>query len=336
MSLGNVLIIRPGALGDAVLTLPVLTALIRANSGSVTLLGTPANWAFFDINKSPFTIVDFASNAWLGLFADGASLSNPATETLRNTHTAIIYLSGDTSGIQLRLLKLGVSKIVVSEPPIATPFVMTSTEPCCFDFKWNTIQEVHAARRLLDPLAHCGVDLKQLFRSLDPAFEIDGLHPHSISKSPSFAVHPGSGGRKKCWEAKRFAELTAHSARQFKLRPIVFFGPADETLRAQFSSAMPGDVEWDAIENRPLREVFPLLHSCRCFVGNDSGLSHLAARAIPVLSIFGPSDPSIWGAIGQRVRIVQAARGDLTTLDVETVFNALIPLFQEPGKLPQL
>ena len=332
MALGNVLVIRPGALGDAVLTLPALGALFAAGAERVTLLGTPASWAFLSgTQRRDFHIADFASSQWLGLFADGAALSDDAKRTLQGTQTAIVYLNGDTSAIQHRLLKHGVATISVMEPPTATPSVVASPVARCFELNWRNLSEEHAARSLLEPLAHCCSDASLATDALNPERVSElGWLAHSNDSSATameerpdtFAVHPGSGGRRKCWAARRFAEFTERVARDMNLRPLVFFGPADEGIRAEFEAAMSGDVVWNAIENRPLREVVALLQSSRFFVGNDSGMSHLAALVTPVVAIFGPTDPNIWGPLGRCVKIVQAPQGDLNLLAAATVFEA--------------
>jgi ADP-heptose:LPS heptosyltransferase len=60
-------------------------------------------------------------------------------------------------------------------------------------------------------------------------------------------------------------------------------------------------------ENWPLLPTIGLLAHAAVFVGNDSGLTHLAAAFDrPTVAIFGPSDPEVWGPRGERVTIVQA------------------------------
>src|SRR5437868_2018183 len=90
MVLGHVLVIRPGALGDAVLTLPALTALCEPTVGAqrVSVLGTPSSFAFLPRDAEKLRIVDFSSSAWLGLFVPGASLSTEAATLLKSIQTA--------------------------------------------------------------------------------------------------------------------------------------------------------------------------------------------------------------------------------------------------------
>ncbi|MEI6232607.1 MAG: glycosyltransferase family 9 protein [Planctomycetota bacterium] len=333
MSLGNVLVIRPGALGDAVLTLPALRALYDAGADSVTVLGIPSSWAFLHPSQCPVRIADFSSSTWLGLFADGATLSTQARAILENTQTAVVYLNDDTNGIQQCLMRCGVSNVLVIDPPVATPFHMTLNTAQNFDCFDPERTDDHAARQLLDPLSHIIADANAA-DILPFAMRADfsnWLGAVQASDATSFAIHPGSGGQKKCWPAGQFAELAAHVSEKTGLKALVFFGPADDEFRNEFSAAIRLGTNWEAVENRPLRDVMARLCSCRFYVGNDSGLSHVAARIIPVLSIFGPTDPGTWAPLGERVRIVQAPGGNLNALDADTVLEVLEPWVAGPG-----
>jgi heptosyltransferase-2 len=75
---------------------------------------------------------------------------------------------------------------------------------------------------------------------------------------------------------------------------------------------------------QPLRDVLTLLHLSRFYVGNDSGITHLAARATRMLAIFGPTDPAQWAPIGARVKVLRAPGGKLDMLSVDRVFEALM------------
>ena len=79
------------------------------------------------------------------------------------------------------------------------------------------------------------------------------------------------------------------------------------------------------IENLALREVGSVLSRSRAFVGNDSGITHLAAYlGCPTVALFGPTDPAVWGPIGRRIHILNFGRNELTVDEVwqKTVFTA--------------
>jgi heptosyltransferase-3 len=115
------------------------------------------------------------------------------------------------------------------------------------------------------------------------------------------------------------AELAQHG-----VSPLVFFGTADDAVRREFDAAMPSGVAWTRAANRPLREVLALLTLCRGYLGNDAGLTHLAARACPVVALFGPTAPAIWAPLGRDVRILQAPDGNLSKLKPAGVLEAAL------------
>jgi ADP-heptose:LPS heptosyltransferase len=68
--------------------------------------------------------------------------------------------------------------------------------------------------------------------------------------------------------------------------------------------------------NLSLRELAQYLRQCRAFVGNDSGITHLAAYlGCPTVALFGPTDPRMWGPLGRRSRIIWKTRLEDISLD---------------------
>ena len=119
-------------------------------------------------------------------------------------------------------------------------------------------------------------------------------------------IHPFSGSPKKNWPIERFRELAARLA-----LPVSWCAGPEEDLP-------------DAVRQDNLYELGRWLASARIYVGNDSGITHLAAAVgVPVVAIFGPSDPAIWAPRGERVRVVH---GTLENITVEEVMNAVCSL----------
>jgi len=118
-------------------------------------------------------------------------------------------------------------------------------------------------------------------------------------------IHPGSGGRHKNWPLERFtavADWLHHSARSVAW----LVGPAEERLE----QALPGPV----IRNTPLRDLARILAAARLYIGNDSGITHLAAAVgCPTIAVFGPTPPNIWAPRGRNVRIIHATPWPETT-----------------------
>src|SRR5205085_8201608 len=76
------------------------------------------------------------------------------------------------------------------------------------------------------------------------------------------------------------------------------------------------------LENAPLLEVAHRLQECRGYLGNDSGITHLAAMlGVPTLALFGPSDPLTWRPLGPSVIVIR--EDQLKRLDVNVVIDTM-------------
>lgn len=135
------------------------------------------------------------------------------------------------------------------------------------------------------------------------------------------ALGPTANWDGKIWPAEHFIELAR--ARP-DLIPVLFYGPGtDEERRASpVRAALPHAIDLGG--DRPLGEVAALLRRCALFVGNDSGLMHLAAAAgVPTLGLFGPSRVSEYAPSGICARAVIApgpeGQAPIAGLDIATV-----------------
>ncbi|HSB51374.1 MAG TPA: glycosyltransferase family 9 protein, partial [Dissulfurispiraceae bacterium] len=128
---------------------------------------------------------------------------------------------------------------------------------------------------------------------------------------PLIALHPGSGGRRKCWPFQSYSDLASRIMRQYDPFLMFLSGPAEESNLGLMVSNLVKDLGKRAIHvrNKGLREVSALLSLCDLYVGNDSGISHLAALVNGrVIAVFGPTDPLLWRPVGERVTVVSPDR----------------------------
>jgi ADP-heptose:LPS heptosyltransferase len=112
-------------------------------------------------------------------------------------------------------------------------------------------------------------------------------------------IHPGSGSPTKNWPLENFREVADAFVAQGR-RVTWCAGPAEEE-RGGLSPLHDDD-----LRGLSLVELARRLGTARLYLGNDSGITHLAAAlGVPTLAVFGPTDPRIWGPRGRRVRILQ-------------------------------
>jgi heptosyltransferase-3 len=75
------------------------------------------------------------------------------------------------------------------------------------------------------------------------------------------------------------------------------------------------------LENLSLPQVAEELRHCRLFIGNDSGITHVAAYwGTPSVALFGATDPGMWGPVGRRVKVLhKPSLGDISVDDVRNL-----------------
>jgi ADP-heptose:LPS heptosyltransferase len=128
--------------------------------------------------------------------------------------------------------------------------------------------------------------------------------PKYYDSSGKVLLHPGSGSRRKNWPLENFIRLNILLKKRGMFTTWVL-GPAEHFMVNELKKRGLRDKEVHLIHD--LLDFLDLLKHAAGFIGNDSGLSHLSAfLRIPVISIFGPSDPKRWRPIGPLVKVVRS------------------------------
>jgi heptosyltransferase III len=149
------------------------------------------------------------------------------------------------------------------------------------------------------------------------------LNVPAVARSePFMAVHPFSGSTHKNWPLARFRELEQRLP--LPLRYCV--GP--EQIMAGRSSSL--DRAGCALQYASLYDLAAWIRGAAIYIGNDSGITHLAAACgVPTVALFGYSNPAIWAPRGSHVRVVAAA--SMLDLGVEAVLRAVDDLLYSGG-----
>jgi ADP-heptose:LPS heptosyltransferase len=316
----HVVVFRPGALGDTLLAFPALAALRRAFPATRLLVvgNAPALALARDAGLAD-EIAAFDDARWAGLFAEEGIRSAETRQMLAGTRLAVLWLR-DAEGLAARNLgALGIPQ-VLSAPGRPPPEARIHAA----DYLLGTLTPLvgEPAPAILPPLA------------LDPSARIWADAEwvrRGLTDVPVLALHPGSGGRIKCWPPDRFAALAGRFITD-GWQVVVLEGPVDEEAAAGALRALPAGGA-QRIAGLALPQLAALLARVALYVGNDSGVSHLSSfLGTPTLALFGPTDPAIWAPRGPRARVVWAGAGapapadaplsPMTTLSVDMVFDA--------------
>lgn len=125
------------------------------------------------------------------------------------------------------------------------------------------------------------------------------------------AVHPGSGSEKKNWPVEKFAALCRWLTDELAMQLLVVEGEADARVVAKLAESLaPRPVTF--ARGLKLPELAAVLSRCALFVGNDSGITHLASAAgTPTVALFGVASFPIWEPRGERVAVVRFGDDDV-------------------------
>ncbi|MFC3126872.1 glycosyltransferase family 9 protein [Pseudoroseomonas globiformis] len=155
---------------------------------------------------------------------------------------------------------------------------------------------------------------------------------------PYIALGPSANWAGKVWPSERFVALfqalAAPSGPLPGARPVVLAGPgaAEAAMAAPVLARLPGSV--DLVGQLELPEAAAALSRCALFVGNDSGLMHLAAAAaVPTLGLFGPTPADEYAPVGACARAVVAdgplGAAPMQALSVESALEAATRLLRK-------
>lgn len=311
----RILVLRGGAVGDFIVTLPALAAL-RAHwpDAQITLAAYPRSGRLARVAglvHGLLSLDDAAAARLFGDVPDGSAASGLAS-WLGATDLAVSYLHDPDGRVAARLREAGVAHVLALRPPRAEG-------------------AGHAADVLAVPLAAMGIRVPRPCQPvLDLPAEIRGAGKALLPATtrPCVSLHPGSGSASKNWPLDRYLEV-AVALRSDGLQPVVVIGEVEEFLLPELQRLAP---DLPLIQCPDLAVVAGALAACVLHVGNDSGLAHLAAAVgTPVVAVFGPSDPARWAPRGPAVRIVRAAGGGLADTPVAAVLAACRELQARPG-----
>ncbi len=231
---------------------------------------------------------DAEAAACAGLFSGRLPDDSPLAAKLRSVTSALLFTAA-SSPLPESLARAGVKEIVRQDP---------------FPSSVIHVIDYHLS----------------IFRGADPGEQriprilLPAIEPWDVA-----AFHPGSGSAKKNWPLERYRELAARLEEHGR-RVAWILGPAE--------NGMEPPTRGDRWSSLPLPVLAARLAGCRLYVGNDSGVTHLAAAAgCPTVALFGESDPRVWAPRGDRVNVVGA--DSMKAILVRDVLNACVDFLKE-------
>jgi heptosyltransferase-3 len=238
------------------------------------------------------SVSDLNSATFLSLFTDEDELSELLRERLRCVDSIICYLSDPDRTVRAKIEKCGCRFI-------PGPFRLDQ-------------RRLPAAVQLAQPLRELGLE------TVDPVPRLF-LHRQLLS-TRRFAFHVGSGSPAKNWPVVRWAALVAKVQESFG-ELLLISGEADEASTADFLRQYQSS-KLRVRSNLPILEIANELATADVFVGQDTGVTHLAAAlGMPTVALFGPTDPVIWRPLGEHVTVIASEDATMEGLQFERVLR---------------
>ncbi|MFQ6111513.1 MAG: glycosyltransferase family 9 protein [Nitrospinota bacterium] len=295
------LIVRAGGLGDTLLTLPALAALKERFPGArIEMAGYQERVSLLKAGGLIEEAHSIEAGPMAPLFLPGRPPSSDSMSHLEPFDTLIAWC-----GRALREHLRGIFRgKFLGRDPLPPRASLT-----------------HASGHLLQALSPLGVRPPARKPGLSLRAEEDVgagplLEERGLLGEAFIAIHPGGGSDKKCWPAGRFAGLARWTREALGIRVLLVSGPADGKRVAEVLSHLRRE-SVSLLEEPPLRVLAQVLARASLYLGNDSGVTHLAALVgIPTLALFGPTDPRVWGPIGERVRVIWKGYEELSQGEV--------------------
>ena len=309
----RILVIRGGAIGDFILTLPALKALRDTYPDAhIEILGYKHIAVLAENRFYAQAVRSIEYGPLSSFFAKNSEISVELRDYFASFDLIISYLYDPDQIFEENLRRCGVANLFCGPPKIVE-------------------KSGHAARQLARPIEQLGITVAALSEKIFPSLE-DREFAHEFLRNlsrPVVAIHPGSGGTEKNWPLQNWIELVStiqglsaaedESGRKGK-RPsvVVVSGEADEAQSAQFEH------DWQYRDLRFAKNLqLPHLAAVlghTIFVGHDSGVSHLAAAArANCILLFGPTNPNVWAPRNENVRVLRPQSGRLYDLDLAQV-----------------
>ncbi|MEI6871026.1 MAG: glycosyltransferase family 9 protein [Verrucomicrobiota bacterium] len=303
----RILVVRGGAIGDFVLTLPALYLLREAfPDTALEILGYPHIAALADKRFYADRVRSIEYGPLAGFFARNASLNRELSEYFAGFQQIISYLYDPDGIFEANVRKAG-----------ARNFLSAYRKP----------QQLHAAREWAQPLESMALFLQSPAALLFPSPEDFAAALAWVGGDQSrmrLAMHPGSGSQSKNWGAECWVEVGNRFLEQFPEGELVVVGGEADAEVIQVLQAAWSGIRVRFALHLPLSTLAALIALCGRFAGHDSGIAHIAAATgARCVVLFGPTDPEIWAPQNEGVRVLRAPFGDWLALQTEEVWGAV-------------
>lgn len=300
--MNRILVIRGGALGDFILTLPAIKLLRdRFPETHLEILGYAHIVALAENRFYANATRSIEAAQLARFFAKSSELPAELVDYFGRFDLIVSYLFDPDEIFGRNLRRCGDFEFIVGSPKIFT--------------------DEHAAIQLARPLETIGLKLECAAAHLFPN-DADRTAASALGNAPKpqIALHPGSGSPTKNWPLERWREIGSWILTEIPSSSLLVVGGEADRSQLEELRRVWKDSRVRFAVDQPLPVLAALLAESSFFLGHDSGISHLAAAVdARCLLLFGPTDPAVWAPINSGVEVLRSRQGLLDEIAAEEV-----------------
>jgi len=293
----RILVVRGGAIGDFIMTLPAIGALREHwPEAHIEVLGYPHIAELAHKRHYADAIRSIDAKAMAGFFIPHAVLDPALMEYFGGFNVVISYLFDPDRIFSNNVRSCGVKQVIDASP-----------RP----------ENTHAAEHYCRPLESLAIYVETPHPQVHPNDSDRAAASNflkMVGREPLVAIHPGSGSEKKNWPVEKFGALARWLGDELTAQLLIVRGEADERAAGKLRELL-GERPITMAQSLKLVELAAVLERCVLFLGNDSGITHLAAAVgTPTVAVFGAASLPIWEPLGQYTRVVQFGEQDVANV----------------------
>jgi ADP-heptose:LPS heptosyltransferase len=300
----RILVIRGGAIGDFILTLPAIAALRRQfPQAHLEVLGYPHIAQLAVAGGLADRVQPIEARGLAGFFARGGALEPDLMDYFSEFDLVISYLYDPDEIFKTNVCRCAVGQF------IAGPYRPDETE------------RTHATKVYLKPLERLAI------------FDADNVPRLALVPRPSsldriLVLHSGSGSEKKNWPEAKWAGLIQQIIATTLWNLLLVGGEAEGERLRRLAAVLP-PARCSIAQGLPLAELAQRIQSGAAFVGHDSGITHLAAAVgLPCVVLWADTLEEVWRPQGERLVVLKEIIG-VRAISVEKVMDELRKLLPE-------
>ncbi|PYL24327.1 MAG: hypothetical protein DMF37_07740 [Verrucomicrobia bacterium] len=305
--MNRILVIRGGAIGDFILTLPALKTLRGAYPDAhLEILGYRHIAVLAENRFYAQAVRSIEYGPLSSFFAKDSKSPAELADYFASFDLIISYLYDPDGIFEMNLRRCGVENLVRGPAKVDN--------------------SGHAARQLAAPIKELGLCVQDFAAKVYPSSEDQHAAEEFLRDlaRPVVALHVGSGSERKNWPLENWIDLGNHllGSDDFHGSLAIVSGEADQDRARQLQTVWKSN-RLQVAKSLPLPQLAALFERA-IFVGHDSGISHLAAAAgAKCILLFGPTDPAVWAPMNENVSVLRARNGNMRGIQCEAVRKAM-------------